>query len=109
MGQRVVEQRLLGQRLLRRRELERLAMNGRRLSTAAVAYIAGVSGAAVMGAIALSRVGGSGALVGTFVILTGLGMLAHAFPIQGIRHQAYQVTLPFIITAAALFSATQLV
>src|SRR2546427_10441498 len=36
-------------------------------------------------------------------------MVAHAFPIQGSRHQAYQVTLPFIITAAALFSAGQLV
>src|SRR5439155_10365062 len=52
---------------------------------------------------------GPGTLVGSFVILTGLGMMAHAFPIQGFRHQAYQVTLPFIVTAAALFSATQLI
>jgi len=84
-------------------------MSRGRLSRAAVAYIAGLSGAAVMGTFALGPVGGSGALVWTFVILTGLGMLAHAFPIQGSRHQAYQVTLPFIITAAALFSAGQLV
>jgi len=84
-------------------------MNRRRLSTAALAYIAGVSAAAVVVAIALGRGSGPGTLVGSFVILTGLGMLAHAFPIQGFRHQAYQVTLPFIVTAAALFSATQLI
>ena len=84
-------------------------MNGGRLSTAALAYIAGVSGTAVVVAIAFGRASRPGALVGLFVILTGLGMLAHAFPIQGFRHQAYQVTLPFIVTAAALFSATQLI
>src|SRR5881398_2526437 len=78
-------------------------MNGGRLSTAALAYIAGVSGTAVVVAIAFGRASGPGALVGLFVIL------AHAFPIQGFRHQAYQVTLPFIVTAAALFSATQLI
>src|SRR2546425_3584064 len=84
-------------------------MSRGRLSRAAVAYIAGLSGAAVVGTCALSRVGVPGAPLWTFVILTALGMLAHAFPIQGSRHQAYQVTLPFIITAAALFSAAQLV
>ena len=84
-------------------------MNRRRLSTAALAYIAGVSAAAVVLAIALGRGSGPGTLIGSFVILTGLAMLAHAFPIQGFRHQAYQVTLPFIVTAAALFSATQLI
>src|SRR3989442_4842181 len=84
-------------------------MNRGRLSAAAVAYIAGLSGAAVVGTFALSRVGGSGALVWTFVILTGLGQAAQAFPIQGSLHQASQVTFRFIITAAALFSAGQLV
>ena len=84
-------------------------MNRGRLPTAALAYIAGVSTAAVAVAIAIGRGSGPGTLVGSFVILTGLGMLAHAFPIQGFRHQAYQVTLPFIVTAAALFSATQLI
>jgi len=84
-------------------------MNRGRRSAATVAYITGLSGAAVVGTFALSRVGVSGAPLWTFVILTALGMLAHAFPIQGSRHQAYQVTLPFIITAAALFSAAQLV
>src|SRR5438094_575556 len=80
-------------------------MNGGRLSTAALAYIAGVSGTAVVVAIAFGRASGPGALVGLFVILTGLGMLAHAFPIQGFRHQAYQVTLPFIVTAGPLLLA----
>ncbi|TMD84083.1 MAG: hypothetical protein E6I74_03840 [Chloroflexi bacterium] len=84
-------------------------MNRGRLSTAARAYIVGLSGVAVVVGIALARVGGPGTPLGIFVILTSLGTLAHAFPIQGVRHQAYQVTTPFIITAAALFSATQLV
>jgi hypothetical protein len=43
-----------------------------------------------------------------FFWITALGMLAHAFPIRGARHQAYQVTLPFIIIAAALFSIPEL-
>jgi len=43
-----------------------------------------------------------------FLWITALGMLAHAFPIRASRHQAYQVTLPFIIIAAALFSIPQL-
>jgi hypothetical protein len=37
-----------------------------------------------------------------------LGALAHAYPIQGFRHQAYQVTLPFIVLAAALFDGVEL-
>src|SRR5947207_5216182 len=84
-------------------------MNGGRLSMAARAYIVGLSAVAVAVGIALVRTSGSGPLVGTFIVLTGLGMLTHAFPVQGLRHQAYQVTLPFIITGAALFSATQLI
>lgn len=84
-------------------------MNGGRLSMAARAYIVGLSAVAVAVGIALVRTSGSGALVGTFIVLTGLGMLTHAFPVQGLRHQAYQVTLPFIVIAAAMFSAAQLV
>src|SRR5205809_3836685 len=84
-------------------------MSGGRRSTAALAYIAGVSAAAVVLAIALGRGSGPGTLVGGFVILTGLAMLAHAYPVQGFRHQAYQVTLPFIVIAAATLSAPQLV
>ncbi|HSO94128.1 MAG TPA: hypothetical protein VLS53_06645 [Candidatus Dormibacteraeota bacterium] len=43
-----------------------------------------------------------------FLWIAALGMLAHAFPIRASRHQAYQVTLPFIIIAAALFSIPEL-
>lgn len=43
-----------------------------------------------------------------FLWITALGIFAHAFPIRASRHQAYQVTLPFIIIAAALFSIPEL-
>lgn len=81
----------------------------RRLSTAACAYIATLSLAAITGAFALWRWDGAAAGVGAFMMVTVLGALAHAYPIQGFRHQAYQVTLPFIVLAAAMFSGPQLV
>jgi hypothetical protein len=92
-----------------RGELEQLIMKGGQLSTAARAYIAGVSIAALAAAVILWRSEGPAAGLGVFVVIAGLGMLAHAFPVRGFRHQAYQVTLPFIVIAAAIFNAQQLV
>jgi len=80
-----------------------------RLSTAALAYIAGVSIAAVAAALILWRSERPAASLVVFAVLIGLGMLAHAYPVQGFRHQAYQVTLPFIVVASAMFNAWQLV
>jgi hypothetical protein len=80
-----------------------------RLSIAALAYIAGVSIAAVAAAMMLWRSEGTAASLVVFVVIAGLGMLAHAYPIQGFRHQAYQVTLPFIVIGAAILNAPQLV
>ncbi len=79
------------------------------LSLQARAYIATVGVLAVAAAALLwsVRVGSADPMV--FLAVSGLGMLAHAFPIRASRHQAYQVTLPFIIIAAALFSTPQLV
>jgi hypothetical protein len=84
-------------------------MARRRLSTAALAYIAGVSIAAVAAGLILWRSEGPAASLVVFAVLAGLGMLAHAYPVQGFRHQAYQVTLPFIIVAGAMLNAWQLV
>lgn len=83
-------------------------MNGGRLSTAALAYIAGVSIAAVTAAVVLWRSEGPASSLGVFVVIAGLGMLAHAYPVQGFRHQAYQVTLPFIVVAGAVLNTAQL-
>jgi hypothetical protein len=80
-----------------------------RLSNAALAYIAGVSIAAVGAALILWRSEGPAASLVVFVVLAGLAMLAHAYPVQGFRHQAYQVTLPFIVVAGAILNAWQLV
>ena len=84
-------------------------MNGGRLSTAALAYMAGVSIAALTAAVILWRGEGPASSLVVFVVIAGLGMLAHAYPVQGFRHQAYQVTLPFIVIAAAILNAPQLV
>jgi hypothetical protein len=80
----------------------------RRLSAGARWYITGVSVAAIIAAIMLSRMTIAPSGVVVFVMVAGLGMLAHAYPVQGFRHQAYQVSLPFIVVAAALFSPPQL-
>src|SRR5207244_12169078 len=83
-------------------------MKGGRLSTPALAYIAGACVLAVTVAVIRWRSETPGNLA-LFVVITGLGMLAHAHPVLGFRHQAYQVTLPFIVIAAATFSTPQLV
>ena len=80
-----------------------------RLSAAALAYIVGVSVAAVAAALIFWRNEGPAASSAVFAVLVGLGMLAHAYPVQGFRHQAYQVTLPFIVVAGAILNAWQLV
>jgi hypothetical protein len=84
-------------------------MTSGRRSTAALAYVAGVSIATVASALLLWRSEGPAASLVVLVVLTGLGMLAHAYPVQGFRHQAYQVTLPFIVVAGAILNAWQLV
>ena len=78
-------------------------------SMATTAYIAGASLGALLSAGLLWSTGAPAAGAGTFVVVTALAAVAHAFPIQGFRHQAYQVTLPFIVIGAAVFSAPQLV
>lgn len=75
----------------------------------AIAYIAATTVLAVAAAAALWRSDGAPASLPGFLIICALGVLAHANPIRGFRHQAYQVTLPFIVLAAAMFSALQLV
>src|SRR6267143_1870166 len=84
-------------------------MKAGRLSTAARGYIAAVSLSTVLVSIMLWQAKGAAISIVSVLLITGLGMLAHAYPIQGFRHQAYQVTLPFIVLAAALFSTAELV
>ncbi len=80
-----------------------------RLSTAARAYIAAVSLATILACVVFWEAKGAAISLGSFLLIISLGMLAHAYPIQGFRHQAYQVTLPLIVLAAALFSTAELV
>ena len=84
-------------------------MKGDRLPRAALVYLAGVSIAAATTALILWRSEGPAASLIVFVVLTSLGMLAHAYPVQGFGHQAYQVTLPFIVVAGAILTTWQLV
>src|SRR2546423_14064498 len=79
------------------------------LSPAARVYLVAVSGAAASAAIVLWRSNPSAAQLPAFMIVAALGALAHAYPVRGFRHQAYQVTLPFIILAAAMFSSVELI
>lgn len=44
----------------------------------------------------------------TLLVVIGLGMLTHAFPVRSFRHQAYQATLPMIVVAAVTFNTPQL-
>lgn len=78
------------------------------LSPIACAYIAVTSMVAIGCAALLWSAHRSSAAPAEFLWITTLGMLAHAYPIRASRHQAYQVTLPFIIIASALFSTPQL-
>lgn len=80
----------------------------KRLSTGARLYIAVSSLAALTVAAVLVRWPLASADLASFLMITALAMVAHAYPIQGFRHQAYQVTLPFIVLAAAEFSGLQL-
>jgi len=84
-------------------------MNGGRLSTGARGYVAAVTLAAVLTTGVLWQAEGATISLVSVLLITGLGMLAHAYPIQGFRHQAYQMTLPFIVLAAALFSTAELI
>jgi hypothetical protein len=84
-------------------------MMNRHLSQSARAYIAASLIAAIAVAVLLVRWPLAGADLVTFGMITLLGAWAHAYPIQGFRHQAYQVTLPFIVLAAARFDGLQLV
>src|SRR5919108_3750845 len=88
-------------------QLEQLAMRPS-LSRAAKAYMAAISGLALALAVLLWPVAVRPAAPAAVLFVIGLGMLAHAFPVQAARHQAYQATLPFIVLAAALFSTPQL-
>ena len=79
------------------------------LSLQARAYITSVGLLAAAAAALLWSVRAGAADLMVFLAICGLGMVAHAFPIRASRHQAYQVTLPFIIMAAALFNTPQLI
>ncbi|HVH65686.1 MAG TPA: hypothetical protein VM674_06575 [Candidatus Acidoferrum sp.] len=79
------------------------------LPVRAIAYLSAISLVAVVAALLLARSYGSTASLPAFLIITVIGALAHANPVRGFRHQAYQVTLPFIVLAAAMFNAIQLV
>src|SRR5260370_8307926 len=83
-------------------------MKGGRLSGPALAYIAGASVLAVAVALIRWRSEPAGSVV-LFSVITSLGILAHAYPVQGFRHQAYQVTLPFTVIAAAPFPTPRFV
>ncbi|TMD65929.1 MAG: hypothetical protein E6I84_07755 [Chloroflexi bacterium] len=78
-------------------------------SIATRAYIAAMSVGAVVAAGILWGNHPKAASLAMFVVVAAVGAIAHAYPIQGFRHQAYQVTLPFIVIAAAVFSTPQLV
>jgi hypothetical protein len=102
-------QRLLGQHRLECRQLGRLKMKADRLSLAARAYIAAATLLSLGCAAMLWSMQPRAAEPLTFLSISALGMLAHAFPIRATRGQAYQVTLPFILVAAALFNMPQLI
>lgn len=80
-----------------------------RLSPATRGYIAAVSLAALLASVVFWHAKGAAISLVAVLLIAGLGVLAHAYPIQGFRHQAYQMTLPFIVLAAALFSTAELV
>jgi hypothetical protein len=94
---------------LGRGELDQLMTNRGRLSTAALGYLAAVSLATVLACVTLWQPKAVAISLASFLLIISLGMLAHAYPIQGFHHQAYQVTLPLIVLAAALFSTVELV
>ena len=84
-------------------------MKTKPLSSQARIYISGLGLLALAAALALLTQRLPSASLLDFLLVTSLGVIAHAFPIKAPRHQSYQATLPFIIVAAATFSAPQLV
>jgi hypothetical protein len=84
-------------------------MKADRISPVTLAYVSAVLVLTGVCVALLWRGHGSAASLAVFLSITLLGMLAHAFPIRAPRNQAYQVSLPFIIVASALFSTPQLV
>jgi hypothetical protein len=84
-------------------------MNAASLSKAAWVYLAVVAVLALIVGLLLWVSPLPAAGPAEFLLISLLGALAHSFPVQGARHQAYQVTLPFLIFAAASFSAPQLI
>src|SRR5207237_6707875 len=62
----------------------------------------------LLAAVSLFRASLPAAAPISFLVVAGLAALAHAYPIQGFRHQAYQVTLPFIVLASASFNGLEL-
>src|SRR5260370_9353280 len=80
-----------------------------RLSTAARGYIGAISVATILACVLLWQAKDVAISLGSFLLIFSLGMLAHASPIQGFCHQAYHVTPPLIVLAAALFITAALV
>ncbi len=78
------------------------------LSIGARLYLGAVVLAAILSGLLLWSAANPAASAAEFVLITLLGMVAHSFPVQASRHQAYQATLPFIVVAAASFNALQL-
>src|SRR5438105_4383713 len=74
-------------------------MNGGRLSMAARAYIVGLSAVAVAVGIALVRTSGSGALVGTFVVLNRVFLAGALWLARGLSPAASGLLLPRLLAA----------
>jgi len=84
-------------------------MKAKPLSTHARAYITGIGLLALLTSLVLLTQHLPSASLVDFLLVTTLGVMAHAFPIKAPRHQSYQATLPFIVVAAATFSVSQLI
>ena len=93
---------------MERGELGGMTMKTGSLPRSGWAYIAATFVAAGGAGLLLASTHNRASALGGFFWITTLGMAAHAFPIHARRHQAYQVTLPFIVMAAALFDFPQL-
>ena len=83
-------------------------MSRNHLSTGACIYLGAVTLTAVAAGVLLWSASNPAASLAEFLLITLLGMVAHSFPVQASRHQAYQATLPFIVVAAASFDTIQL-
>ncbi len=83
-------------------------MSRKDLSAAARLYLGAVVVAAGFSGVVVWSAANPAASFVSFLLITLLGMVAHSFPVQASRHQAYQATLPFIVVAAASFDTVQL-